>query len=306
MNTDNNYVSPVAPTVREVVIRGRKHIEKGIPCQDFCCTGISSDGWIVMAVADGVSSSPHSEDAAKTATQAVIAFWKEFNTYFSGESEVLSALQASMNYALMETDTLRNSSQNAYGFETTLSIVLVIPQKKEMYFSYVGDGGIYLLTTDGHICLLTDVMRDDEGSVTTLSEGPGKWKFGRRTTADLRFILMVTDGISDVIRSKRNNYQAAKLFMNEKDSIENYRSFCQGILREHLFCNMDDDAAIVLYALDSSPARPWSEEITDEETRDFKKSKGISDSAGNQGISQGIRKSVKELLLNIKINRRKK
>ena len=266
MNTQISSDEPVTSGVSAAVFRGTKHIRKGMPCQDAYAAGLSGDGFIIMTVADGVSSSPHSEEAAGAAVKAVVDFWREFSSYFNEKSEIFSALQASMNYALLITDSLRKDDQEAYSYETTLSIVAVNPQKKEMYYSNAGDSGIYLLERDGTVESVAEIMREKDGSVYALSEGPEKWKFGARDISNTKAILMMTDGISDVIRSQGDGCKTAKRFMEGQKTEESYRDFCKKILSEDLFFNMDDDAAIVLYAPENIKTPPWNDDTVPDES----------------------------------------
>ena len=247
--------------VYTAVFRGKKHVRKNMPCQDACSTGITGDGWIVMAVSDGVSSSPYSEKAAAAAVKAVVSFWREFKTCFQGADEICPVLRSSMNYALMETDKIAEAGPEPYGFETTLLIVLVNRLKQEMYYAYVGDGGIYVLSKDERVYRLTDVMRDEEESVYTLSAGPEQWKTGSRGLSDISSILIVTDGISDVISSSGEEFSAASLFVYREDDFrDSFRDHCEKVLATPLFLNMDDDATIALCTLGEKSPAPWNDE----------------------------------------------
>ena len=296
------------------IFRGKKHARKNMPCQDACSTGITGDGWIVMAVADGVSSSPFSGEAARAAVEAVVTFWREFKTCFQGAEEICSVLRTSMNYALMETDRLMEGSREPYGFETTLLIVLVNRRKQEMYYSWVGDGGIYVVSKEGRVDRLTDVMRDEEEAVYTLSAGPGLWKTGSRGISDTRSILMVTDGISDVIGSKSGDFRTARLFTNreEDDSPEDFREHCREILAAPPFLDMDDDAAIALCTIREMSAAPWNIEETQEpEPGPYRSAgkdsvAGVHSPAARKGASgAGIRDMIRGVFHSIKNSRRK-
>lgn len=57
--------------VRACATRGASHRHAGTPRQDAFCLA-TSDEWLVMAVADGVSAGPHSAVAARTAARAAV------------------------------------------------------------------------------------------------------------------------------------------------------------------------------------------------------------------------------------------
>ena len=215
--------------------------------------GTSFEGWTVIAVADGVSGSPFSELASQTAVQAAIEFWAEFHTMFPGEDAWKSAMYTCMNYALQKTDQLRAEHPEPYALETTLTVVLINPWKQLLY-SRVGDAGIYLRTEDGNTILLGDPIRDEEGSVYTLSSGPKYWSFGSRTLKDVEAVLVVTDGISDIIRKAGKDFSLAKRFIVNADSDPKYGEICRKVLSGIEFTDMDDDATAVLCMRDTGEA----------------------------------------------------
>ena len=283
------------------VFKGKKHARKNKPCQDACSTGISGDGWIVMTVADGVSSSPFAEEAASTAVKAVVAFWREFKTCFQGEEEISSVLRASMNYALMETDRISEGRREPYSFETTLLIVLVNRRKQEMYYSWAGDGGIYVVSKEGRVERLIDIQRDEEESVYTLSTGPEYWQTGSRDISDIRSILMVTDGISDIISMTDKDFRTARLFTNRKEdnSRENFREQCRKVLEAPPFMDMDDDAAIVLCTIGEMSSTSWKVEETV-----AKEERTVSHESSNKNADLGILSLIRGVFHSIKNSRR--
>ncbi len=231
--------------VRACSFTGRRHAEKKKPCQDAYASGTSREGWTVVAVADGVSGSPFSELASQAAVKAAAEFWTVFHTAFPGENAWRSALYTGMNYALQKTDQLRAEHPMPYALETTLTVVLINPGK-ELLYSSVGDGGVYLRTKNGNIVSLGDPMRDEDGSVYTLSSGPGHWSFGRRGLTDVEAVLVVTDGISDTIRETGKDFSLAKRFIVSAESDPEYGEICGKVLSGAEFREMDDDATVVL------------------------------------------------------------
>lgn len=225
---------------------GKSHIRSGKPCQDAYSVGKCSDGRIVLAVADGVSNSPHSEIASRVATKAAVEFWQTFDTAFPGYDTWQSALPACMNYALRKVEEA-GKEVNCEP-ETTLAVALVSPEK-ELDYACIGDGAIYVLTDTGSVRSLKPPMRDEDGSVYTLSAGPELWNTGVAPLKEIQAILLVTDGISDVIRTTKSGYSAAIPFMQEPGSDALYDQFCENALKEQPFQNMEDDATFVLCRL---------------------------------------------------------
>lgn len=236
----------ILPGVRACQFVGKGHIKKHMPCQDAYAFGTSCDGWLVLALADGVSNSPHSETAARIAADAAVESLVTFHTAFPEESAWYSALRTAMNYALRKIDELAGEHQESFGFETTLAIILLNPGK-EMFYIYTGDGGVYLRSENDIILLTEKRMRTDDGSVFTLSSGPEYWNYGRKDISDIQAVLMVTDGVSDVIREGEDHYALAQCFMQPVESNTEYQSACEKVLQEKRFEVMDDDASFVLY-----------------------------------------------------------
>ena len=227
---------------------GRSHLKKNMPCQDAFSVGETSDGRLVVAIADGVSSSPKSEKASEIAAAAAVEFWQDFHTAFPDEKAWKAALYTCMNYALRKTDELREDDE-AFSFETTLMVSIISPGN-EMHYAYAGDGGIYLLSDEGEVSLLEEPVRDEDGCVYTLSEGPDHWHSGTSVLSEISAVLMVTDGISDVIREAGTDYSLAKMFVQKADSDTEYAEICKQVLSDPCFRNMDDDVCVVMCKTD--------------------------------------------------------
>lgn len=247
MKTNSAQAAAVPNTVA-CRFTGKSHVRSGKPCQDAYAVGKAKDGRIILALADGVSNSPNSEAAAQAAVQAAVEFWQEFDTGFPGEDAWRSAFRASMNYALRKAEEAGAGREEAYGYETTLIIALVQPGK-EMVYSFVGDSGIWLQQDDGSIRLAEERMREEDGSVCTLSSGPEGWKYGKQNLEDCRAVLLATDGVSDTIREADEHYALAGSFLAGAATDEDYEKHCRAELEKDAFRDMEDDATFVLCRL---------------------------------------------------------
>ena len=232
---------------------GKSHVKKKMPCQDSFSIGESKDGMVIMAVADGGSNSSHSENASTIATTAAVEFWEEFHTAYPDDRAWKSALYTCLNYALRRIDELRNSGTEAvteaFSFETTLMVAIINPLE-EMHYAFVGDGGIYLLSEKGIASLVEEPMRAEDGCVYTLSEGPEQWHFGKVDLSNISGVLMVTDGVSDVIRQSGTDCSLVNRFIQKTTSNTEFAEICKQILSDPDFKDMDDDVCIVMYQAD--------------------------------------------------------
>ena len=157
----------------------------------------------MMAVADGVSNSLHSEAGAQAAINALKEFWESFASPYEGVEEIQAALATSFNYALANTGIDPDSAQYIPGsLETTLSAILISPGL-HLYGMYVGDGGVWLTGPNRESKCLTKSMRDEEGCVVPLSYGPKAWHFFDEQLFPDTGILMMTDGVHDLALNDR-------------------------------------------------------------------------------------------------------
>lgn len=244
-----------APALTACQFIGKSHQKKRMPCQDAYAIGYGDNGLVVLAIADGVSSSPHSELAAQTAVSAVIEFWKDFHTYFAVEEVICTALQACMNYALRKVDDINIEKTEPFAYETTLSIVL-IQAGKSIHYINAGDSSIYILTDREEVMLLDQQMRHDDGSVYALSSGPSHWVTGNMPSTGIKAVLLVTDGVSDAIQTNSKDFTLAKSFMQKTDSNSAYQAVCESVLSQKCFQSMDDDATFLLYHMPENPSTP--------------------------------------------------
>lgn len=71
--------------------KGIMHIQKGIPCQDYCDSAFVN-GCKVLTCADGVSSCEHSDVGSKLACDAVVNAFKQASKSYSDEEQLVNRL----------------------------------------------------------------------------------------------------------------------------------------------------------------------------------------------------------------------
>ena len=197
-------------------ITGKAHAEKNLPCQDSCAKCFTANGWELMCIADGVSSSAHAEEGARIATESICRFWNNHAMIFTDEESILQALRTSFNYACAQ---IMQHKGNDPGYETTLHAAIIIADRG-IFYGHVGDGGLFVRKQDGETRCLTEAMKDCDGtSVVPLSAGPKAWKFGSYRSSEITHAMLVTDGLFDVLQASLDKeYLLERLMMPHSSS----------------------------------------------------------------------------------------
>lgn len=125
--------------VSKAVVRGKSHIDKDTPCQDFCDVRTSADGrWVVAVVCDGAGSARKSDVGARVVatdvTSALIDATDEIEERGPG-----AWLKDYVYDVLIEVrKKLRESGDSIYDFHCTLVGVLI--GRSGGFFFHLGDG----------------------------------------------------------------------------------------------------------------------------------------------------------------------
>ena len=179
-------------------IPGLSHREKDLPCQDAHYIGRLANGWVVAAVADGVGSSAHAEEAAALAVAAVADM---DGSCLSGlapwDGQAAEALLRDgfdrAEKAIGEAASTKGAPIGAY--YTTLTAVVYDGQ--HLAFGHCGDGGVVGLAVDGAYHMVTQVQKGEEfNTVKPLNHGQEHWAFASPQEAYCSLLLM-TDGLYD-------------------------------------------------------------------------------------------------------------
>jgi hypothetical protein len=172
---------------------------KYIDCNDFA----------VVAVADGVSTSKHSDKASIMAVEQALQFCADNVTDTKTNQEILKIIKSAFEKANLKIIELANGSPK--DFCTTLT--LAVFRKGTVYYGHAGDGGIIALRSDGLYECVTE-QQNAEGSgrvgpVYTLAH-TDHWVFGEYQYATVALFLM-TDGVWNKIVPSRLEQEEHKL-----------------------------------------------------------------------------------------------
>lgn len=180
--------------------RGKSHIRAGKNNQDAYCIMPLNDNMWICAVADGVGSCKHAEDASSIAVETICHFIYENFPIDHSPISVKSMLRTAFNKALKEIYKEAEKNQDSIMTEHQTTLMVVIYDGQRGYFAHVGDGGIFGLTKDGTFTPLTTRQQTPDGYVVPLSAGYQFWEISE-FTEDYASIIMATDGVADKLRN---------------------------------------------------------------------------------------------------------
>lgn len=177
-------------------IVGTSHVGKNAPCQDSHRYELLANGWMAIAVADGVGSAKHSEVASKMACDTFIETCKDCINQDTQTSEIKDILQKAYKAADQKIkDFVYKIDDIITDYDTTLSTVVY--DGKHIVYGHSGDGGIVVLTTAGDYIKVTKPQKADDGiCVVPLRAGEAYWEFGE-CEAEVASVLLATDGVYD-------------------------------------------------------------------------------------------------------------
>ena len=177
-------------------IVGTSHVGKNTPCQDSHRYELLTNGWMAVAVADGVGSAKHSEVASKMACDIFIETCKTYITQETQLSELKDIIKKAYAAADQQIkDHVYKIDDIITDYDTTLSTVIY--DGKHIVYGHSGDGGIVVLTTSGDYIKVTQPQKADDGvCVVPLRAGEAHWEFGE-CEAEVASVLLATDGVYD-------------------------------------------------------------------------------------------------------------
>jgi len=178
---------------------GTSHISKELPCQDYHKYELLSNGWMVLAVADGVGSAKHSEVASKMACDVFAETCRSLITETTTMAQVKDIIKEGYFNAEKEIEKHVNECGDSItDYDTTLSAVVY--DGKQIVYGHSGDGGIVALTYDGDYIKVTHPQKADDGiCVIPLRGGEQNWEFGE-CEEEIASVLLATDGVYDNFR----------------------------------------------------------------------------------------------------------
>lgn len=190
--------------IRGASATGERHLSAGTPCQDAYAHGRAEGDWIILAVADGLSSGRRSGEGAALAVGAAVDLGRTLGPAVRGEAQ--SARRTLIG--LMETVASRvDAAVRAVGgpgvsieaFDTTLTVAVLSASRVGIVA--VGDGLAVVRRADGgHHVVLSPRRVDDPLDRTPSLLGDMRRERTRVVLledADLGGVLLATDGLAE-------------------------------------------------------------------------------------------------------------
>jgi hypothetical protein len=150
--------------VTKAVVRGKSHIDRGMPCQDYCDVQVSHDGrWLVAVVSDGAGTAARAEEGARLVAQHVARSLLDEIAKIETRGPGVW-LKDRVHATLIDVrEQLRDAGPDIRAFSSTLVGVLVGPTGG--FFFHIGDGAAL-----GSHATLLDGPGGDQGAIGLWTE----------------------------------------------------------------------------------------------------------------------------------------
>lgn len=214
--------------------QGESHKLKDLPCQDRCRGIVTQNGYVVMAIADGVGSCALSDLGSAVAVQAAVGHLQE--ELEKRGQETLDApaagalLREAMNHAYdMVEQAAEDNQQLLYSLQSTLTVAIY--DGTNLYYGHAGDDGIVALTKNGILEMVTIRHKGEEASSVYPLQNKATWEF--KMVPDTVAFVMATDGVLDAfvrneVEKNRIYYPFIEpLFTTSYRTEEDVRQMCQ-------------------------------------------------------------------------------
>lgn len=171
-------------------IQGQSHKERNTVCQDSSLAYIHG-AWHMLAVADGVGSCAHSDEASKVAIEAVRRFTDSAFPLRGNDDDYLALVRTAAHYAANALDkyVFKNNGKPE-DFQTTLALALY--NGRDVYYANAGDSGILAMDDNGCYHILSTQQDTEYGEVIPLSSR--SFEVGKADFCAAA-VLCMTDGL---------------------------------------------------------------------------------------------------------------
>lgn len=178
--------------------QGTRHAQEGIEGQDFSVVADAGDGYVVAAIADGVSSASMSLEGARFATtRAAESVCDALDALDGplGEEEGQEILRRAFR------DALDGLDDHAYERELPLVLldstltVTIYDGDGNLWTGHVGDDGIVAMRSDGSFGMVTTRHKGRTAHEVMPLRSTSDWEFGFE--AGVASYVMMTDGMLD-------------------------------------------------------------------------------------------------------------
>jgi len=243
----------IAWRVFGVAVQGSSHERFGIPCQDACEWKSTTDGTLVVAVADGAGSAIHSAVGAQTAVRVVIDYLADSDRLQKVNSEtswdVLAKETLQTVLASIQTEA-KSRDSSVKEFATTLLFAVLGPDW--IAACQIGDGAIVIRDSSKQLQVLTRPVSGEHVNETVFVTSMSAVSSAQIVFKEflVSHLCIFTDGLQMLALQMPKAFPHAPFFEalfnfvdSEDASVERLESFLQSSrIRERT----DDDITLVL------------------------------------------------------------
>lgn len=183
-------------------LAGRKHRDKGAPCEDASLS-MSKDGVSIVCLSDGAGGSQytHADIGSKSVVQTVCDLMvRHFDAFFY---DIHESLIRSVLVAAVQSELAIKARELSFAGIESMSATLLFCAVKDsrMICGHIGDGVIARVTGSGLQPVTLPQNGEDASSTVfiTLPDAQHYLRLIRCTTDDTHAIVMMTDGVSDMV-----------------------------------------------------------------------------------------------------------
>lgn len=155
--------------------KGTVHQQRGKDCQDYLCYKHRDDtknGNVVLALADGCSSSIFSKEAAQVATKIIVDIFSQFsvedlffNTEANSFKELKTGFLSQINKAIIARAMELGESPSSIN-EFLCTLLFVVIGQDNALVGHIGDGLIYIADKDLNPLFVSDAENGEDSSHT--------------------------------------------------------------------------------------------------------------------------------------------
>lgn len=249
-------------------VRGPKHVEDDIPCQDSWRGDQLQDGRFVIAVGDGLGSASLSHEGSKLATNEAVDVLKENLASIqdvdqeSLEESIKDAITSARTAVFEEAERLDEQPS-----ELSTTLLVVVADSSDVAGAVVGDGGIVYAHQGSYDLLVEREMAvvDLSASNVTIPLLHDDWemsyRFGYRENCD--GVAVFTDGLDEFAWDKEsaNSEFFDPVFDLVRDipDVDEAAQELSDALKKEPYRNFNDDKTIAIAdfppAFDSKEAK---------------------------------------------------
>lgn len=248
--------------VASVTLMGRKHMQRGVPCEDYSLA-VQRNNVSCVVVSDGAGGKEYTharygskitcETVAQLLTDHFDALYNE-NREAAVKNLIMAAIHTNMAAAIEEfnLDSLERLS---------CTLVFCAIKDRRVMCGHIGDGLIVRVSASG-LSPITMPQNGERASSTyfvTASHAADYMRFVKLTTDDLHGIALMTDGVQDLVYDEASGL-VRPVIAKMVDTLKGGREVCEKeinlILEKYVVgaSNVSDDASFGILLLEDTPS----------------------------------------------------